>query len=96
MGRRWLWGAILCATAVLGVAVNEARKEVFYLCGNMQPGMTLQGVTAQLDTVTWSGYQAQTSDNAQRIVLTSRWLLNLKRCVITLDSDNQVGSVEYQ
>ena len=39
---------------------NEARKEIYYLCGNFTTGTTYSSVIRRLDTINLSEYKVDT------------------------------------
>lgn len=90
--------AILLVVAVLAVSGffwNEARKEIFYLCGNFAPGTTATSVHRQL--ATGSFLQARTTElpTGSRIVVDSWYNLRMSACSIEVDADGYVTSATF-
>lgn len=82
-------GAVgVLALLALAFVWNEARDEVFYLCGNFAPGVTEQSVMTQLDTANL--LQVERSENV--ITVDSLFTLGLHTCVIEID---QTGVVTH-
>lgn len=84
------------AVTVLGLLAlvfvwNEARNEVFYLCGNFAPGVTEQSVMTQLDTANL--LRIERSGN--RITADSLFTLGMHKCVIDIDESGVVADAEF-
>jgi len=96
--KRWKYLALVTLTLALlawGVIWNEARKEIFYLCGNFAPGVTRESVIRQLETGNFLRFEMQRQADGQRIVADSAYNLGVYRCVIDLDAAQRVKHREY-
>ena len=69
---------------------NEARKEIFFLCGNFTPGVSEESVLSQLDTGSFLSYRAETLPTGNRIIVDSHYNLKTSQCTIDLDADGRV------
>lgn len=85
---------LVTAVVIFSFISNEARKEVYYLCGNFGKGVTFNSIVRQLDTVELSKYSISGPPQQKQIVHNS--LLNLFSCVIVFDADQKVVSATYQ
>jgi hypothetical protein len=81
---------------VYGFIANEARKEIYYLCGNFGKIDTLSNVVRQLDTSTFSSYTLNKQAGKTELKHSSMMLFNLKSCNVTFDSSNKLISVVYK
>ena len=70
--------------------VNEARKEVKYLCGNFGAGVSNESVLRQLGTGEFLRYSIYASPEGSRIIVDSLYTGTLYRCVIDLDANGKV------
>ncbi|GAA0855234.1 hypothetical protein GCM10009114_13770 [Aliiglaciecola litoralis] len=77
------------------VISNEARKEIYYLCGNFGKGDSLSNVTRQLNTVNLSNYQAYRVGANKKIVHSSLFNFHVFKCTINFDTDEKVTSAVY-
>ena len=88
-----LWAAAGTAVLILVVAAfvwNEARKEVVFLCGNFQPGVSEDSVLAQLETGHFLRYRFEDAVQGRRIVVASPYNFSVYSCVIDIGRDGQV------
>lgn len=82
--------AVLLATAVAVFVWDEARKEVVFLCGNFESGVTRESVLRQLDTGHFLRYVVMSQpDSGTRITVDSAYHFGFYVCDIELD-ENQV------
>lgn len=86
--------AILIGVAVGGLVWNEARKEIFYLCGNFAPGTTEESVIRQLETGSFLRYTIEVSDT-RRITVDSAYNVGVYTCVVELDQDSVVVNASF-
>lgn len=80
---------------IAGFYANEARKEIYYLCGNYHVGDTYSSVVTQLATIHHSVYQMQHVSGGKRIVHHSQYDLYLSGCNIEFDKENKVRATAY-
>jgi hypothetical protein len=85
----------LMAVAVFAFVFNEARKEVYFLCGNFKEGVSHKSVIRQLETANLSGYSQYHLDSGARIVHSSSLNFHLFRCSIEFNRDGFVMSAAY-
>lgn len=69
---------------------NEARKEVFFLCGNFSVGVTQSSVLEQLQTGHFLKYQVEREAGASRIIVDSVLAPGTPRCLIDFDREDKV------
>ncbi len=81
---------LLIALGAGGFYVNEARKEIKYLCGNFVLGVSNDSVLSQLGTGEFLRYSIYASPQGSRIVVDSLLTATLYRCVIDFDADGKV------
>ena len=74
---------------------NEARKEVYYLCGNFAQGHELKQVTEQLNTINLSQYSISNNQDMLQIVHSSQLNFNMFSCTINFDKNHVVSSAKY-
>lgn len=91
---------IAAAISILGLLVfgffaNEARKEVYYLCGNVSKGMAYASVIRQLNTVNLSEYKVQNLQQGKRVIHSSALHFHLLSCNIEFNPQEKVVSVSY-
>ena len=91
-----LFFCVLLVLAIYGFIANEARKEIYYLCGNFGTLDTLSNVVRQLDTSTFSSYTLNKQASKTELKHSSMMLLNFKSCNVTFDSNNELVSVVYK
>ena len=87
---------ILIVTVVYAFFANEARKEIYYLCGNFGTASTIDDVKRQLDTSTFSSYIIDEQNNVTQIKHSSMLLLNFKSCTVSFENKGGFVSVTYQ
>lgn len=80
---------------VFGFLSNEARKEVYYLCGNFSQGVAYSSVIRQLDTIRLSEYSIEESPSGKRVVHSSWLNFHLVHCDIQFNNDGVVTSALY-
>lgn len=80
---------------VFGFYANEARKEVYYLCGNFSKGTVYSSVTRQLDTINLSQYKVENLQQGKRVIHSSALHFHLLSCDIEFNSQDKVVSVLY-
>ncbi len=78
-----------------GFYSNEARKEVYFLCGNYGAGDALEHVVKQLDTINLSEYKVENVEQGKRITHSSKLNFHLVSCNIQFNSEEKVVSVSY-
>ncbi|WP_133471220.1 hypothetical protein [Paraglaciecola marina] len=90
--------ALLCIVGltILGFYSNEARKEVYFLCGNFTQGVSYLSVTKQLDTTHLSTYTIEKLQLGKRIVHSSWLNLHLVKCNINFNNNDLVVSAFYE
>lgn len=86
--------ASLLAVITYGLFFNEARNEIYFLCGNFTEGVPYTSVTRQLDTITLSDYRIEEHETGTRITHSSQINFRLLSCHIDFVED-QVVSAEY-
>ena len=80
----------------VGFFWNEARKEVKYLCGNFQPGVTKESVVRQLNTGTILRYQSVSNESGvMRLSVSSPMAPFTKDCIVYISPDRTVASASY-
>ena len=75
---------------------NEARKEIVFLCGNFEKGVSEQSVTRQLDTGNFLRYQTKKTPSGKRIVIDSAFNLFMFKCIIDIDEDGKVKEARLE
>ncbi|PKM20015.1 MAG: hypothetical protein CVV11_00425 [Gammaproteobacteria bacterium HGW-Gammaproteobacteria-15] len=80
---------------VFGFYANEARKEVYYLCGNVSKGTAYSSVVRQLNTVNLSEYKVENLQQGKRVVHSSALHFHLLSCDIEFNPQEKVVSVLY-
>lgn len=90
--------AAMAATGLLiyGFYAVEAKKEVYYLCQNFQPGESMASVLMQLDTAELSSYQLKDLNPETELVQSSSLNFHLYQCRVVLDFHNRVISADFQ
>lgn len=91
---------IVLAVCVFGLLllcffINEARKEIYFLCGNFDAGDSFSRVVRQLDTVNLSEYSIEVAEQGKRIIHSSKLNLHMVSCNIELNHQDEVVSVSY-
>ena len=74
---------------------NEARKEIYYLCGNFNKGVSYSNVTRQLDTISLSRYKINDLGINKQIVQSSNINFHFFKCTINFDKNGKVISAVY-
>ena len=74
---------------------NEARKEIYYLCGNFNKGVSYLSVTRQLDTISLSRYKIQDLGINKQIVHSSNLNFHFFKCTIRFDINEKVIAAVY-
>jgi hypothetical protein len=85
----------LVALVVFAFVFNEARKEVYFLCGNFKEGVTQESVIRQLNTASFSAFSESSLESGTQIVHSSALNFHLFRCNIELTRDGLVRSAIY-
>jgi hypothetical protein len=80
---------------VFGFYANEARKEVYYLCGNFSKGTAYSSVIRQLNTVNLSEYKVENLHQGKRVIHSSALHFHLLSCDVEFNSQDKVVSVLY-
>ncbi len=80
---------------VFGFYSNEARKEVYFLCGNYGAGDSLENVVKQLNSVNLSEYRVENIEQGKRIIHSSKLNFHLVSCNIQFTPEDKVVSVSY-
>lgn len=86
---------VCCLLIVYGFYWNEARKEVFFLCGNFAPGVTKADVIRQLDTANLSNYVVSNNDKGSSIIFSSKINFSFYQCSIEIDKKGLVSNVGF-
>jgi hypothetical protein len=81
---------IIGSLVLSAVYVNEARKEIIFLCANFTQGVSKEQVIKQLNTGTLLYFKAQEFDNQNTIFVSSRFTFNQVSCLIHFDSQGRV------
>lgn len=81
---------------VYGFFANEARKEIYYLCGNIKADVSYSSVIKQLDTANLSTYTIENVSSGKHVVLSNLVHLYLLRCDIKVNSQDVVNSASYE
>lgn len=81
---------ILTTIVASAFFVNEARKEVVFLCANFQAGVIKKDVIRQLETGTFLEYIETKTNEHSFIKVSSKLTLNLIRCDIDFDANDVV------
>lgn len=88
-------GISIFMLVVFGFYSNEARKEVYFLCGNYGAGDSLDNVVKQLNTVNLSEYRVENIEQGKRIIHSSKLNFHLVSCNIQFTPEDKVVSVSY-
>ncbi|WP_397472044.1 hypothetical protein [Rheinheimera sp.] len=80
---------------VFGFYANEARKEVYYLCGNFTKGTAYSSVIRQLNTISLSEYKVENLQQGKRVILSSALHFHLLSCNIEFNPQEKVVAVSY-
>ncbi len=75
---------------------NEARKEIVFLCGNFEKGVSEQRVIRQLNTGNFLRYNTQKSHPGKRIIVDSAYNLSMYKCVIDFDESGKVEKARLE
>ena len=94
--RRGLFSLAALAAVVVGFFWNEARKEIYFLCGNFKPGIAEADVRAQLETGHFLQHRTTETRLGSRIVVKSRYNLWMSACLIEIDEDGFVDSATFE
>ena len=91
---------IAAAISILGLAVfgfyaNEARKEIYYLCGSFGKGTAYSSVIRQLNTINLSEYKVENLQQGKRVIHSSVLHFHLLSCDIEFNPQEKVVSVLY-
>ncbi|MEH8017741.1 hypothetical protein MN202_10880 [Rheinheimera muenzenbergensis] len=91
---------IAAAIGILGLLVfgfytNEARKEVYYLCGNFSKGTAYSSVIRQLNTANLSEYKVENLPQGKHVIHSSALHFHLLSCAIEFNPQEKVVSVLY-
>ena len=89
-------GVTVIVALVAGFYWNEARKEIVFLCGNFEKGVSEQSVTRQLDTGNFLRYHAKKTPSGKRIVVDSAYNLSMYKCIIDVDEDGKVKEARLE
>jgi hypothetical protein len=87
--------ALVVSILIYGFFVNEARKEVFYLCGNFASGVSMKSVTRQLDTATFSDYKVKKNGEGEAILFSSALNFRVFQCSIQFNQERVVTHAAY-
>lgn len=88
-------GISIFMLVVFGFYSNEARKEVYFLCGNYGAGDSLENVVKQLNSVNLSEYRVENIEQGKRIIHSSKLNFHLVSCNIEFTPEDKVVSVSY-
>jgi hypothetical protein len=91
---------ILPLTLIVAVVAafywNEARKEIVFLCGNFEKGVSEQGVIRQLDTGSLLRYHTENVPSGKRIIVDSAYNLSMYKCIIDIDVNGKVEKARLE
>jgi len=87
--------SFIAAFSIGAIFWNIAKQEVYYLCGNFVSGVEKASVVRQLDTANLSGYEQSNTNSGSKIVFSSKYNLDIYKCVIQFDEGNKVVSATY-
>ena len=91
--------AVIVLTALVVVAGffwNEARKEIVFLCGNFEAGVSARSVRQQLGTGSFVRSREERIPSGSRIVAESRYPFVRPRCVIEMDPRGAVTEARLE
>lgn len=91
-----LLGFAILLVIIGGIYVNEARKEVYYLCGNFSMGSHKTDVIRQLKTGTFLHYTEHNTATGSQLYVNSNVSLQLATCTIIFDQQRQVLSAVFK
>ena len=74
---------------------NEARKEIYFLCGNYGVGDSLEHVVKQLNTVNLSEFRVENVAQGKRITHSSKLNFHLVSCNIQFNHAEKVVAVSH-
>lgn len=80
---------------IFGFFANEARKEMYYLCGNFSKDTAYSSVIRQLNTVNLSEYKVENLPQGKRVIHSSALHFHLLSCDIEFNPQEKVVSVSY-
>lgn len=83
------------AALVAGFYWNEARKEILFLCGNFEPGVSEQNVIRQLDTGNFLRYHTEPTSSGKRIIVDSAYNLSMYKCIIDVAGNGKVEEARF-
>jgi hypothetical protein len=91
---------IAAAISILGLMVfgffaNEARKEIYYLCGSFGKGTAYSSVIRQLNTISLSEYKVENLPQGKRVIHSSVLHFHLLSCNIEFNPQEKVVAVSY-
>ena len=86
---------LISAFIVFAFFANEARKEVYFLCGNFKQGTSIENIERQLATITLSSYQVELGNQGKRIVHSSWLNFHSICCTIEFDEKDRATMVAY-
>lgn len=81
---------VVLLVVTIAVYSNEARKEIYFLCGNFSQGVSEASVLKQLSTVNLSQFKVVDTASGRRIELKSTINFGLYKCIIEIDSNGMV------
>lgn len=81
---------ILVTLVTSAFFVNEARKEIVFLCENFTIGTEKRDILRQLETANFLYYTETTQQNTTYLKVASHFTLNLVTCDIYLDESKRV------
>jgi hypothetical protein len=80
---------------VFGFYANEARKEIYYLCGSFGKGTAYSSIIQQLNTVNLSEYKVENLQQGKRVIHSSALHFHLLSCDIEFNPQEKVVAVSY-
>jgi len=87
----------LLVTGIFAWFWNEARNEIYFLCGNFYEGVTEATVKTQLDTGSFLSYAVANSAEGTGIIIVRSPLSVISgECIIDLDSQRLVREAVYR
>lgn len=87
---------LLIAVLVAVFYWNEARKEIVFLCGNFEKGISEESAVRQLNTGNFLQYHIKKIPSGKRIIVDSAYNLSMYKCVIDLDQDEKVEKTRLE
>ena len=84
------------ALLVAGFYWNEARKEIQFLCGNFEKGVSEQSVIRQLETGHFLRYHSEKIPFGMRMIVDSAYNFSMYKCTIDFDAEGKVEEAHFE